>query len=499
MKNHICVLYVLLCNAYLAASESNVSCGGHFASTCAECPQGNGAAWCNGDCTWIDNQCTEYVKKCGGGITRSRCADCPSGESGCADSNAPFDPDGCAWHQSTNLCRDAFSDEVRTASVHLNYQSPINQPAWLFQRVIPTASEDATYFASNGHRFGYGGIQQVNDFTGRVIFSLWDQGGCDQDLGGCDSDDLAQTVACGEGVTCASFGGEGTGRKSYFDTPALPVINEEYFFVTQAAYLGNRRMEYTGYFYFQGSWKLLSRIQVSTNQNEEWWLGGLYNFVEQWSAIDTTKDRAALFGPAFMASTDGDDFTQVSGVSFSHGTLENHEHVNAWQTGSNLNYAVGIETGGDAVQEAQRGQWFTYPSVQVYDELLSFSAKIPCLNAASDKNSIENCLDQPSSTPGPTRVPTLAPTSGPTPGPTPAPFNEPTGSPVSCGGHFASSCAECPQGNGEYWCNGECIWGNNQSTNLITVLSLLFSMNQLTIKSVVVALPVRFYSTLHYH
>jgi len=29
---------------------------------------------------------------------------------------------------------------------------------------------------------------------------------------------------------------------------------------------------------------------------------------------------------------------------------------------------------------------------------------------------------------------------------------------VSCGGHSASSCSECPQGNGELWCNGECAW-----------------------------------------
>ncbi|KAL7536421.1 hypothetical protein ACHAXR_008253, partial [Thalassiosira sp. AJA248-18] len=28
------------------------SCGNHRSSTCAECPQGNGAAWCNGDCEW---------------------------------------------------------------------------------------------------------------------------------------------------------------------------------------------------------------------------------------------------------------------------------------------------------------------------------------------------------------------------------------------------------------------------------------------------------------
>ena len=29
---------------------------------------------------------------------------------------------------------------------------------------------------------------------------------------------------------------------------------------------------------------------------------------------------------------------------------------------------------------------------------------------------------------------------------------------VSCGNHRAPSCAECPQGNGAVWCNGECEW-----------------------------------------
>ena len=37
---------------------SNVSCGGHTASTCALCPQGHGDSWCNGDCKWSsDGKC----------------------------------------------------------------------------------------------------------------------------------------------------------------------------------------------------------------------------------------------------------------------------------------------------------------------------------------------------------------------------------------------------------------------------------------------------------
>ena len=42
--------------AEFKASRS-VSCGGHSASSCSQCPQGQGAAWCNGDCTWSGGQC----------------------------------------------------------------------------------------------------------------------------------------------------------------------------------------------------------------------------------------------------------------------------------------------------------------------------------------------------------------------------------------------------------------------------------------------------------
>ena len=29
---------------------------------------------------------------------------------------------------------------------------------------------------------------------------------------------------------------------------------------------------------------------------------------------------------------------------------------------------------------------------------------------------------------------------------------------VNCGNHYATSCYDCPQGNGRNWCNGECFW-----------------------------------------
>ena len=36
-----------------------VSCGNHNADTCANCPQGNGADWCNGDCAWNLGTCVD--------------------------------------------------------------------------------------------------------------------------------------------------------------------------------------------------------------------------------------------------------------------------------------------------------------------------------------------------------------------------------------------------------------------------------------------------------
>merc|ERR1711862_831794 len=34
---------------------------------------------------------------------------------------------------------------------------------------------------------------------------------------------------------------------------------------------------------------------------------------------------------------------------------------------------------------------------------------------------------------------------------------------VNCGAHYASTCAHCPEGNGESWCNGDCVWSTNNS------------------------------------
>ena len=42
-------------------SRGNTNCGGHRATSCSRCPYSSsgykGAAWCNGDCYWVNNRC----------------------------------------------------------------------------------------------------------------------------------------------------------------------------------------------------------------------------------------------------------------------------------------------------------------------------------------------------------------------------------------------------------------------------------------------------------
>ena len=46
-------------NEWFSVLVGEVVCGGHTAETCSECPQGNGAYWCNGDCLWLNGGCVD--------------------------------------------------------------------------------------------------------------------------------------------------------------------------------------------------------------------------------------------------------------------------------------------------------------------------------------------------------------------------------------------------------------------------------------------------------
>ena len=159
------------------------------AESCAPCTtncESGGESQCTGECWWVDGACIPYVMTCGNGTTADTCDDCEV----CGDVD-------CQTMTSTGLCRQKLNDgwrDGRTASVHLNYWAPVDEPAWWFQRLIVRNSSDSTFFATNGNSYGYGGFQEVYAETedsarvGRVIFSIWDQG-CDADIEDCDEDE----------------------------------------------------------------------------------------------------------------------------------------------------------------------------------------------------------------------------------------------------------------------------------------------------------------------
>ncbi|KAL7527170.1 hypothetical protein ACHAWF_002064, partial [Thalassiosira exigua] len=43
-------------------NEPTVTCGGHKARSCEECPQGHGAAWCNDQCEWKTDRCVQSAR-----------------------------------------------------------------------------------------------------------------------------------------------------------------------------------------------------------------------------------------------------------------------------------------------------------------------------------------------------------------------------------------------------------------------------------------------------
>ena len=53
------IFRALLVTFLMSPAIAALSCGAHYAGSCADCSQGNGAFWCNGDCQWIDSQCVE--------------------------------------------------------------------------------------------------------------------------------------------------------------------------------------------------------------------------------------------------------------------------------------------------------------------------------------------------------------------------------------------------------------------------------------------------------
>lgn len=324
--------------------------------------------------------------------------------------------------ENTNLCRDAPSEEGFTASVHLDYREiPVSEPAWAFTQVKITNAATGSYFATSGQAFGYGGFQVHDDnplyYTGRVIFSIWDQG-CDRDVETCQDEELAVVKACGTNVICRDFGNEGTGQQSFSESNTFPVVNETYSMVTHAVPVGNNRVQYSGFYFIDKTWKFLATMEIN-HGSLPWWHTQFYNFVEQYAATQGFAKRAADFGPFYVSESNPIDFQQVQTTHFDRNTDHNHKRVNAYVTSDNT---VALEIGGDAIQDIMVGERLEVATeFSKPDALEILETLIPCIEVANlTTTAIEACLDP--------NLPPLEPTAAPVDtAPTEVPrTNEPT-------------------------------------------------------------------------
>lgn len=404
-----------------------VSCGNHQADTCEGCPQGNGAAWCNGECLWWNDNC----------VLRSDFGECTAVTCNICGLDQCQSESSCEWMTTTNLCRPYPSETGFTASIHLDYvELPVDEPAWAFTQIKITDAVLGSYFSTSVQSFGYGGFQVhgTNPYTGRTIFSIWDQG-CDRDLGDsdCSNEQLAVVKACGTGVVCQDFGNEGTGQQSFFETSEFPLVNETYAMMTHAVPVQNNRVQYSGYYFAQDHWHFLSTIEIN-HSSEDWWHHRCSNFVEQYIGSHGLSKRAANFGPFYVSKAEPIVFQQVQSAVFNRNTDHNHKRVNGYVTSENT---MALEIGGDVVQQNPSGTRLEVaPAEAKPTSLTLFETLIPCLEAAAvSTGAIEACLQatttgqpatsSPSAGPGPTMPPTILPTNTPDAGP--APTMLPTG------------------------------------------------------------------------
>merc|ERR1712066_685377 len=112
----------------------DVSCGGHKAQSCAACPQGYGASWCNGDCVWKNEQCEPWVLEGPGCEDTTNCFDAaldPKGAKydGCA--NTTVSGRTCQAWASTTPHNHGFKAQLKNDSN--NCRNPDGEPGpWCY-------------------------------------------------------------------------------------------------------------------------------------------------------------------------------------------------------------------------------------------------------------------------------------------------------------------------------------------------------------------------------
>ena len=165
---------------------------------------------------------------------------------------------------------------------------------------------------------------------------------------------MAEVVECGSTAICTTFGGEGTGAKTYLNFHEWGV-EQQYAFVTEIFDEGNGKVRFDGYFFAGelGGWQLLGKIRVSKGKSDAR-IYQMYSFVEQWSERNFKDVRFARFGPAMVEmATQPGQWHQLMEASWRHTDLEDTRRVAGNVTHGGTLWGMGM--GGDLVKNIQSG------------------------------------------------------------------------------------------------------------------------------------------------
>lgn len=211
------------------------------------------------------------------------------------------------------------------ASVHLRWPTAKGEDIrWFYNEATMLKDPTWSYTMACGFARGYFGMQ-VNDPGRRcVIFSVWDAGSEAIDRRKVNEDNRVQLVAKGVGVFADSFGNEGTGGHSHFDT--MWKTGKALRFLVGCRPEGDKTL-YAGYWMGPGDkeWRLVSAFRAPKDGGP---LRDLYSFSEDYVGSNGQYWRESQFGHGWIGLADG-TWKPLTEAKF---TTDGHGRGERWDT-----------------------------------------------------------------------------------------------------------------------------------------------------------------------
>ena len=193
----------------------------------------------------------------------------------------------------------------RGASVHWKYIMPTTDDIeYFYNEVVVDKAENSSYYMLNGFGQGYMGIQQLEDGSHIVIFSVW---GDDNDVNGT----RPTIVKKGSEAYFVNFDDEGSGRscRMKFDWKE----GKTYKALVKVTPNGDNSTTYSAFFFNGTEWKRMAslrRPKISVHYT------GAYSFLENFDPGNSIHDRSVLFKNQWVRTVSG-EWKEVTDATFS--------------------------------------------------------------------------------------------------------------------------------------------------------------------------------------